>query len=149
MCKIKLFVFALFVSNMAAAQTPGEDSIKNEILKLSFEWNQAIIKRDSITLDRILSPEYTLSSSSGSLLPRKDWMENTLHRLFTDSAAFIGPQKITIYGNEAISEGLLHWKVRNDQNKLRNHESLVADIWRYNNGRWQVIHRMSKLVRKR
>jgi hypothetical protein len=80
-------------------------------------------------------------------------MNNTLHGLVTDSAAFIGPQKITIYANEAISEGVLHWKVKNtDKNGrtiLRNSETLVADIWRFNDGRWQVIRRISKLLRKR
>jgi hypothetical protein len=100
-----------------------------------------------------LSPEYILSSSNGSLLSRKEWMNNTLHGLVTDSAAFIGPQKITVYANEAISEGVLHWKVKNtDKNgriMVRNTESLVADIWRFNDGRWQVIRRISKLLRKR
>jgi hypothetical protein len=84
---------------------------------------------------------------------RKEWLQNTLNALFTDSAAFIGAQKITVYGNEAISEAVLHWKVRNTNKDgriiLRNNENLVADIWRLNDGRWQVIHRMSKVLRKR
>jgi len=106
------------------------------------------VKRDSITLERILSMDYTLSSASGTTLLRKEWMDNSLHGLITDSAEFIGAQKITVYGNEAISEGVHHWKVRNLQNKERNNEYYVADIWRYNKGKWQVIHRMSKLARK-
>ena len=138
---------------MADGQTPKEDSIKTEIIKLSQEWNLALINRDSLTLDRILSPEYILSSANGSLLSRKEWMNNTLHGLVTDSAAFIGPQKITVYANEAISEGVLHWKVKNTDKYgrtiLRNSETLVADIWRFNDGRWQVIRRISKLLRKR
>jgi hypothetical protein len=102
-------------------------------LKLSAEWNHALITRESATLERILSSEFTLSSGNAPLLPRKKWMNNTLHGLFTDSAAFMGAQKITVYGNEAISEAVLHWKVRNTNKEgrtiLRNNESLVADIW--------------------
>jgi hypothetical protein len=147
--------FSFFISAcfLAEGQKMKEDSIKTEIRKLSDEWNNALITRDSATLERILSPEFTLSSNSGPLLQRKDWMNNTLHGLVTDSAAFMGEQKITVYGNEAISEAVLHWKVRNidkdGRTILRNNESLVADIWRLNNGRWQVTHRISKLLRKR
>lgn len=153
MYRLIIFSFFVFIFNLATAQTPKEDSIKTEIIKLSQEWNLALINRDSLTLDRILSPEYILSSANGSLLSRKEWMNNTLHGLVTDSAAFIGTQKITVYANEAISEAILHWKVKNtDKNGrtiLRNTESLVADIWRFNNGKWQVIRRISKLLRKR
>ena len=153
MYRLIIFSFFIFSCNLADGQTPKEDSIKTEIIKLSQEWNLALINRDSLTLDRILSPEYILSSANGSLLSRKEWMNNTLHGLVTDSAAFIGPQKITVYANEAISEGVLHWKVKNTDKYgrtiLRNSETLVADIWRFNDGRWQVIRRISKLLRKR
>lgn len=153
MFKILPFSFILFVCNVATAQTLKEDSIKTEIMKLSAEWNRAMVERDSLTLDKILSPDYSLNSSNGTLVHRKEWINNTLHGLVTDSAEFIGQQKITVYVNEAISEAVLHWKVKNtDKNGrtiLRNNESLVADIWRLNNGRWQVIHRVSKILRKR
>lgn len=153
MCRILFIASFLFVCNLADGQTPKEDSVKIEIIKLSSEWNYALVNRDSVTLERILASDYTLSSANGSLLPRKEWMKNTLHGLITDSAAFVGAQKITVYDNEAISEGVLHWKVKNTdingRTILRNNEYMVADIWRFNNGKWQVFHRISKLSRKR
>ena len=153
MSKFYFLLFILLICNLANAQTTKEDSIKTEIIKLSAEWNNALINRDSATLEKILSPEFTLSSSNGSLVLRKEWMNNTLHVLFTDSAAFIGAQRITVYGNEVLSEAVLHWKVRNTNKDgrviLRNNENLVADIWRLNDGRWQVVHRMSKTLIKR
>jgi hypothetical protein len=152
MYRLLILSLVVFICNFADGQTPKEDSIKAEIIKLSQEWNLALINRDSLALDRILSPDFILSSANGSLLPRKEWMNNTLHGLVTDSSAFIGPQKITVYANEAISEAVLHWKVKNtDKNGrtiLRNSETLVADIWRFTDGRWQVIRRISKLLRK-
>ncbi len=152
MHRLIIFSCFVFICNLTFGQTAKEDSIKTEIIKLTQEWNLALVNRDSLALDRILAPEYILSSSNGSLLPRKEWMHNTLHGLVTDSAAFIGPQRITVYANEAISEGVLHWKVKNtDKNGrtvVRNTEALVADIWRFNDGRWQVIRRLSKLLRK-
>jgi hypothetical protein len=153
MRRLQFLTFFLLICNLANGQTPKEDSIKTAIIKLSAEWNEALVNRDSATLERILSSDFTLSSLGGSLLPRKEWLTNSLHGLVTDSAAFIGAQKITVYGNEAISEAVLHWKVRNTNKDgrviLRNNENLVADIWRLNDGRWQVVHRISKILRKR
>ena len=71
MNRIILLLFFFLVCNIAGAQTPKEDSIKTEIIKLSQQWNQALVKRDSITLDRILSKDFTLSSASGSTVHRK------------------------------------------------------------------------------
>ena len=153
MYRLQILVFFLLICNLVNGQTTKEDSIKTEIIKLSAEWNNALVNRDSAILEKILSSDFTLSSSNGSLLPRKEWLNNTLHGLFTDSASFIGEQKITVYGNEVLSEAVLHWKVRNTSKDgrvlLRNNENLVADIWRFRDGRWQVVHRMSKILRKR
>ncbi len=140
-------LFLLTCENINA-QTTKEDSIKIEIIKLSEEWNKALIRQDSGTLDRILSKEFVLSSASGQLLKRKEWMHNSIHELMTVSAAFVAEQKITVYTNEAISEGVLQWEVSNTQHKTRNSEFYVADIWRFNNGKWEVIRRLSKLKRK-
>lgn len=153
MYRILFFLVNVFACTIAAAQTPKEDSVKTEIVKLSAEWNDALVKRDSLVLDRILASDFALGSANTSALPREQWMKNSLHVLVTDSAQFIGAQRITVFGNEAISEGTLHWKVRN-KNKdgvmvMRNNEYLVADIWRFTNGRWQVTRRLSKLARKR
>lgn len=148
MKRILVLLPFFLVCIISGAQTPKEDSIKTEIIKLSGEWNQALVMRDSLTLERILSADFTLKSNNGSIVPRKEWMDNSVHGLRTEIAEFVADQIITVYGTEAISQTVLHWKVRNPDNSLRNMESAVGDIWRYTNGKWQVTHRMSKLIKK-
>src|SRR5688572_8449050 len=91
MMRILLIILFFSVCHIASSQATKEDSIRTEIGKLSYEWNQALVKRDSTTLDRILANDFTLSSASGSPLPRKEWMYNSLHGLLTDTAEFVGP----------------------------------------------------------
>src|SRR5664279_988623 len=54
------------------AQSPrnAADSAQTEILQLTGDWNDAIIKRDSLVLDKILASDYSLNG----LVNRAAWM---------------------------------------------------------------------------
>ena len=125
----------------AQAQFPqsGKDSAQIEIQQLTEQWNKAIINRDSLSLDKILGPEYSLNGS----VNRSLWMNNTLHHLTTDSLEILSPLTITFYGYAVKSEGSFFWKAAYDGKPRINAEYLVTDIWVKRNNRWQVIMRMS------
>ena len=144
----KIFFFAFLLAaiiNKANAQSKvAEDSAKTEIMQLSKQWSEAIVNRDSVALERILSSEYTLNGS----LPRNIWINNTLHNIVTDSLKVVGDQKITVYGDAAISEAIWYWKASFGKQKI-NSEYWVNDIWKKNNGHWQVLIRMTKAGKTR
>lgn len=149
MIKIILILLLLSGSNIILnAQTSkgAIDSATTEIRRLTQNWTKAIINRDSVTCKKILSPEFALHTDFGSI-PRKEWIKNLPH-LITDTLQFLGEQKITIYGDAAMSEGTMHWKV-NNFNYQRNNEYWITDIWKKTNGRWEVLMRMSKLTKER
>ena len=146
MKKFFLFTFLLgaLVNKTNAQSKANEDSVKAEIMKLSKQWSEAIVNRDSVTLEKILSPEFTLNGS----LPRNKWISNTLHNIVTDSLKVVGDQKITIYGGAAISEATWYWKASFGNQEI-NSEYWVNDIWKKDNGHWQVLIRMTKDSKKR
>jgi len=127
-----------FNSNAQFSQG-AKDSAQNEILQLTSEWNKAIIKRDSLTLDKILSPEYSLNGS----VNRGVWINNTLNHFTTDSLEVLGKLNIVFYGQAARSEGMFFWKASFDGKPRINGEYSVTDIWTKSNGHWRVILRMS------
>ena len=129
----------------------AKDSAQTEIQQLTNEWNEAIIHPDSLTLDKLLTPEYSLNGSTNRGL----WMANTLHHLTTDSLEVLGTQNITFHGQAAKSESILYWKaayaadaIHSGPSKI-NAEFLVTDIWVKRNGHWQVLIRMSQLSKMR
>ena len=116
-----------------------KDSAQNEILKLTNDWNNAIVNRDSLSLDKILGPEYSLNG----MVSREIWMNNTLHHFNTDTLKNISQTVITYYGNAVKCEGSYFWKASYDGKPRINSDFDVTDIWVKRNGHWQVILRMS------
>ncbi|HYK46796.1 MAG TPA: hypothetical protein VEV83_16575 [Parafilimonas sp.] len=144
-----LLATGLFVGahiNVTAQFSQGaKDSARMEIQQLTNDWNEVIIHPDSVKLDKILAPEYSLNG----LVNRGIWMANTLHHLTTDSLEILGALNITFYGQAAKSEGVLYWKAAYAPGAIHsgpstiNAEFLVTDIWIKRDGHWQVLIRMS------
>ncbi len=140
----KIIIIALVFTGVnfkAAAQTSksNKDTNQIEIQQLTIEWNKAIINRDSLTLDKILSPEYSLNG----MINRSVWLNNTMNHITTDTLAIVGQLNITIYDQVAKTEGVFFWKAAFDGKPIVNGEFLITDIWTKQNGLWQVMLRMS------
>ena len=145
MKKIFLLAFLLCAIDITLNAQSNEDSAKVEIKQLTQEWNKAIIKRDSMALVKVMSPDYTINGT----FPLKDWMNNVLHHLTTDSLQILSEQKITVFEDIASSEALWYWKASFDGKPTSNTEYWVNDIWKKNNGHWQVFLRMKKISKRR
>ncbi len=104
-----LLILANF--NVTAQYSQGaKDSVQIEIQQLTNEWNNAIINRDSLTLDKILASEYSLNGS----VNRAIWINNTQHHLTTDTLEILGQLNIIFYGQAVKSEGTFYWKAAYD-----------------------------------
>jgi hypothetical protein len=123
----------------AQSSRNAADSAQIEILQLTSQWNDAIIHRDSLVLDKILASDYSLN---GSVI-RTAWMNNTLHHFETDTLKMLDQLHISFYGQAAKSEGRFFWKATFDGKPRINGYFDVTDIWIKRDGRWQVMLRMS------
>jgi hypothetical protein len=140
----KLILITLMFTGVnfkATAQTSksDNDSTQIEILQLTTEWNKAIVNRDSLTLSKVLSPEFSLNGT----IDRSVWLNNTLNHITTDTLAIVSQLNITIYDQVAKTEGVLYWKAEFDGKPIVNGEFLITDIWTKQSGHWQVMLRMS------
>jgi hypothetical protein len=139
MKSIILQVFSIVAMQICNGQ-PNDELEKKTVLQLSQEWNTAVMKRDSATLEKILTPEFTLNGN----LPRMIWMNNTLHHISTASIKTIGEPVVTIYDGSAIVTSILYWKASFDGKPAVDGEFIITDIWKKNKDQWQVLIRMSK-----
>jgi hypothetical protein len=123
----------------------SKDSAKMEIQQLTADWNRAIVNRDSLTLDKLLAPDYSLNGS----VSRNTWMNNTLHHIATDTLEILNENNFSFYGQAASSAAVFFWKASLDGKPVINAEYICNDIWIKRNGHWQVIIRLSALSKKR
>lgn len=155
MKKISLILFLIDTFFFIQGQPPTTKSeeAKKEIKHLTSVWNSAIEKRDSIALNEVLAPEYMVYSyytdnpDSAVFISREPWLYNTLHHFTTDSSEVLGEQKVTLYGVAAKSEQTMIWKARYDNAPRFSLRFAVTDIWLKRNGKWQVVMRMSYIVK--
>ncbi len=141
-----------FSSNAQFSKVDVKKS-ENEIRRLTSVWNRAIEKKDSITLNRLLSPKYVLytmnnieNPPTGGVYDRKSWIEGALRRSTTDTSEVIGEQKITVYGLSAKSEQQMVWIARWGNEPKFNNIYSVTDMWVRNKSGWQVLSRNSYTV---
>src|SRR5664279_2407010 len=113
---MKIIILITLTSLLAIFTVRGQysqgarDSAQKEIGYLTNEWNKAILNRDSLMLEKVLAPEYSLNGS----LNRSVWINNTLHHFTTDTLEILGRLNTTFYGNAAKSEGIFYWKAAYD-----------------------------------
>lgn len=56
------------------SEAPGEA----EIVESERAWMEAWLRRDQATCDRLLAPDFLLTSARGVLMPKAQWLENAM-----------------------------------------------------------------------
>jgi ketosteroid isomerase-like protein len=136
-CTLFLLILAL---NIQGQSNTKAESDSNQILQVSNEWSTAIIRRDSLTLEKVMTPDFTLNGS----LPRAVWMKNTLHHLKTDELKMVSEPKITIFDDMAVCEAVWTFKATFNESKKVDGKFLITDLWKKKDGKWLIFMRLSK-----
>lgn len=149
----------LLVTPLAAAQDstrrtpPAPTDVDPRLTPIMLDAEQrfvdAIVRKDSTSLERILAPEFTLRVADvpqGSL-PRAMWMDNTLHRLKAESTA------ITHVAARRLAENVATVSLIFDQKGTMADRdfsgvSYLVDFWKQNDGRWRIVARYGSRVGK-
>src|SRR3954468_20992555 len=69
------------------SRTHSEESASGEIVKLEHSWNKAIRTRDSVALDRLLAPDFTLAGDGKThgAVRRSTWLSATMRPVAFDT----------------------------------------------------------------
>lgn len=130
---------------LAACSPPflhkSDQSSADEIVRQELAWNKAIRTRDSVSLDRLLAPDFTLAADGRTHggVPRAVWLSATLRPIAFDT---LGSDDITVSFTGDTARATLHtfWRARVAGNRI-GASARVADLWVKRKGRWQVRSR--------
>ena len=114
-----------------------------ELTKLEHAWMEAIQRKDTAALERILAPEYTYTASGQGRWTRQGWLETVaiydIHRF-----EFVEID-VRVYGDAAVV--LSHYRQDGSVGGApRSGEFLLTDVWVRRDGTWQVVARSSILM---
>src|SRR5687768_7652151 len=107
----------LVASNLAAAQTPGDNSDSASIAALEQRIEDAMVRRDAEFLESVYAPTFRFKHSTGSLETRAQRMTSVRRQLPSDApgrfiARTVDSLDVEIHGDVALTTGRIH--VRRD-----------------------------------
>lgn len=137
-----MFGFSLFIlifCGNASAQSGQLSAQEKMIRDLEIEWMTAVAEKDSTTLQRLLADNFELSKIGGDVktnIKRDEWISNYMQMKWRKFA--FRKMQISADSNLAFVNANLSFRLSPYPFRL---SSGVLDVWRKNNGTWQVEKR--------
>ena len=121
----------------------GSPNVEVSVRGLEQNWADAVRTRDSATLERLVAPDFTVSSESSTdaPLPRALWMTNTLHNLRVDSIR-LSPARVVLKGDTATATLEFFWAGQFKSTPPFRDSTVLTDTWILDRGAWQVHRRV-------
>jgi ketosteroid isomerase-like protein len=140
------FLLVPAMGRRVSGQNDAAEETKKEVLKFEDERNQAILNRDTKTLDRMYADEITWTMSNGDLLNKQQVLANIgseNQRLFTIQHS---DRRVHVFGNTVVLTA-------NSSSSERYKDKMVTVPRRFTNvyvkqdGQWRlVVHTVTPLA---
>jgi len=137
--KTTLFILALLLASfvVGSAQDPKLDrdgKVEQELRSLVRAWDDAYVKADTATLDRLLAPEFAFVGGP----TKAQYLDSFKTRTFIAESAVSTEIQVQVYGDSAVLTGLDTIKGRN-KDQIVVTKWLYMDVWIKRDGRWQCV----------
>lgn len=143
---LTLIVMLLTLPLLAFGQTPnknkGEAKVEQELRKLVRAWDDADVKGDTATLDKLLADEFVFLGGPTKAQYLASLKTKSLDTMI-ESAVSTDVQ-VQVYGNIAIVTGLDTITGKNKGQPFLA-KWLYMDVWIKRSGRWQCLKTYSTL----
>jgi hypothetical protein len=120
-----------------------EKPLSSDLVQLENQFAQAIMKKDRATLDRVVTPEFTVTGikyMDSAAVTRSVWMTNILHDMKLDSVHFIDIKSNSI-DDVGIVRARFFWKGTYGEKPFADTTSFV-DTWIKRNNDWRIVSRV-------
>jgi ketosteroid isomerase-like protein len=125
------------VAILAKTQT---GSVEQELIKLEYEWLEAIVKHDIASiekLDRMLADEFIMTSD-GSISTKAQYIEFAKSHKEEFLSFVMDEWKVRVYGDAAVVMARSTYKMRL-AGKETTYQNRFTDTWIKRDGRWQCV----------
>lgn len=135
LCLLCLLMFALVVAEGQSANDKRRSSLEEHLKGLVRQWDDAIVKRDTATLDRLLADEFQFVGGM-----KKAAYLDSIKTQAADAvtSAVSTDLQVLVYDNTAVVTGLDTLSGRNEGQPYTA-KWLYTDVWVKRAGRWQCV----------
>jgi ketosteroid isomerase-like protein len=121
----------------ALVSTSGEDAVA-AITKMEHEWVDAIVKKDTAALDRLLADDFNGTSPTAHLYTKKMAIEDLANGTYVVEAMALDEISVNVYGDTAVAFTSQEEKSRYENADFSGHYH-YTDVWAKKDGRWQAV----------
>ena len=122
----------------AAAASLSAADPKAEVLAAMESWKQAVLKKDTAALDRLLHPDLTYSHSDARTQTKAD----ILKAMADTQSIKIGESTVRVYGKTALVKGPMEF-VSTNNGATSTTKLSVLQVWLKGPKGWQLVARQS------
>ena len=135
LCLLCLLMFAPVVAEAQGTKDKRQPSVEAQLTSLVRQWDEAIVKRDTATLDRLLASEFKFVGGRN----KAEYLDS-IKTQATDAvtSAVSTDLEVLFYGSTAVVTGL---DTISGQDKGQPYTAkwLYTDVWVKRAGRWQCV----------
>ena len=135
---IGLVVLTAFAVGSYAAEKKKMSADEEALTKIENEWGEAMVKLDFATFDRIVSPDWLLSTPDGGHQTKAEAVADLKSGKIKFESFKVDELKIRIYGNAAVVFGLTTEKMSVNGQPM-NGQNRFTDTFIKRDGRWQCV----------
>lgn len=135
---LTIAVIALSCLLIAQAKTQKNSNVADEIKKLEQQRNEAILKGDTATLDKLTSDDYTNTTAQGKVEKKAEIMDGFKSGKIKFESRELSDLDVRVYGNTAVVTGEVNQKATNNGVDTSG-QSRFTRVYVKQNGRWVSV----------
>lgn len=134
---LPIFILAIVAASFVFAQS-GDSRTTQELMRIEQEWAAALTRNDAAALDRILAPDYVLTSAESETVPRAQMLADMRSGVMRFTAATAEDLQVRVYGQTAVvtGRGTFSGQLRGAPFSATER---FTDVFVRRNGRWQAV----------
>lgn len=128
------------ISNVSNANAQSDSSTNDaaEIGRILDEYNDALLKHDAATLERIWADDLSFVNLRGRLLNKKERVENIKTGATSLNTAEVSEKNVRMYGNTAVATLVV--KIKGQYSgEAGSGDFRVTTVWAMPKGNWQMV----------
>ena len=142
--KLAFVIIAIIVAAIPAAghragrAGGGQNNVERELRRLGEQWLQALARRDTVALDRILAEGVVITDASGKVHNKAQELARLrgyVHNIGYNNTV----EDVRVYGEAAVVTGLHTVRVQTPRKRVDWIEYRYTFVWMRSAGRWQVV----------
>jgi ketosteroid isomerase-like protein len=135
LCLLCLLIFGPMVAEGQVRNDKRQPSLEEHLKGLVRQWDEAIVKRDTVTLDRLLADEFEFVGG----VKKAAYLESIKTQPADAMTSAVSTDlQVLVYDNTAVVTGL---DTISGHNKGQPYTAkwLYTDVWVKRDGRWQCV----------